>query len=139
MSTNRIIVKGADFSQVAIEQELVTRDEQVDFSWNIIGKYIVKESGELESLSTWNISNYITIPNDLISIYGQIYGYETVANIAFYDDSNVYLGGVDIQHGPNNYTLKRSDFPAGTTKIRLCSNVHDVPTFIASLNFVYPA
>ena len=138
MSTNRIIVKGADFSQVAIEQEAFTTEVAVDFNWDILGKYISLNTGDEVALDTWNISNYITLPNNLISINGKIYGYPTAANIACYNDSNEYLGGFAASVGTNSYNYKSSLFPDGTTKIRLCSDMDTDKTLIVSLNFVLP-
>jgi len=110
----------------------------VDFNWDTLGKYISLDTGDEIAHINWNISNYIALPNNLISINGKIYGYPTAANIACYNDSNKYLGGFSAGYRVKNYSYNSSLFPEGTTKIRLCSDVVSDPTLLVSLNFVLP-
>lgn len=138
MIRNRIIVKGADFSSVAIEQESIIDEYQVDFSWSTIGKYIKLSNGEEVNLAEWNISNYIDLPTGLLSINGHIFGYETVANIACYDASQNYLGGFAVS--PYNtvasFDINVESFPTGTAKIRITSNVVLFPNKPRNIFFV---
>lgn len=121
----RIILIGADFSNCAVNNnEDVIVDVPVSFSWEYDGKYILKETGELTDLSAWKTSEFITIPQGAIAIKGYIYGYSTVANVACYDSSGNYLGGFNkTPNEQGNYYFNISDFPSGTTKVRVCSDV----------------
>lgn len=120
----RIILIGADFSNCAVDNEDVIVEVPVNFNWEYNGKYILKSDGTLTGLSAWNTSEFINIPQGAIAIKGYIYGYPTAANVACYDSSGNYLGGFDktpSQQG--DYYFNISDFPSGTTKVRVCSDV----------------
>lgn len=123
----RLIIKGADFSNCTVDTESINVDVPVSFSWEYDGKYILKSDGTLTSLSTWKTSELINVPQGAIAVKGVIYGYPTVANVACYNSSGTYLGGFNIEpaHLKSEYYVSASDFPAGTTKIRVCSDIID--------------
>ena len=119
----RIILIGADFSNCAVDTEGVIVDVPVSFSWEYNGKYILKETGELTSLSTWKTSELINVPQGAIAVKGYTYGYSTAANVACYNSSGTYLGGFSKEpQGKGEYYVSASGFPAGTTKIRVCAD-----------------
>ena len=120
----RIILIGADFSNCAVDNEDVIVDVPVSFNWEYNGMYILKETGELTALSSWKTSEFINIPQGAVAIKGYIYGYPTVANVACYDSSGTYLGGFNkTPSNEGDYYFNISDFPSGTTKVRVCSDV----------------
>ncbi len=120
----RIILIGADFSNCAVDTESVIVDVPVNFSWEYNGKYILKSDGTLTDLNGWKTSEFINVPQNVIAVKGYTYGFPTVANVACYNSSGTYLGGFDkTPEGPGEYYVSASDFPAGTTKIRVCADV----------------
>lgn len=121
----RLIIKGADFSNCAVNTESINVDVPVSFNWEYDGKYILKSDGTLTSLPTWKTSELINVPQGAIAVKGYIYGYPTVANVACYNSSGTYLGGFSNEPSDKKakYYVSASDFPAGTTKIRVCSDV----------------
>ena len=122
----RIILIGADFSNCAIDNEDIIVDIPFNLDWEYDGKYILKETGELTDLSIWKTSGFINIPQGAVAIKGVIYGHPTAANVACYDSSGTYLGGFNKKpEGPGDYYFNISDFPDGTTKIRVCSDKYN--------------
>lgn len=120
----RIILIGADFSNCAVDNEDVIVDVPVSFNWEYNGKYILKSDGTLTDLNGWETSEFINIPQNAIAVKGYTYGFPTVANVACYNSSGTYLGGFNkTPEGQGEYYVSASDFPAGTTKIRVCADV----------------
>ena len=120
----RIILIGADFSNCAVDNEDVIVDVPVSFNWEYNGKYILKSDGTLTDLNTWKTSEFINVPQGAIAVKGYIFGHPTVANVACYDSNGTYLGGFNkTPDRQGDYYFNISDFPSGTVKVRVCSDV----------------
>lgn len=85
---NVLVIKGADFSEVAIG-EYISEDMVTIKS----GKYILLSDGSEAELSSWKSTDFYEIPNGFSVIRGNTNGYYTVAAVAFYDSSHNYISG----------------------------------------------
>lgn len=124
MVGEKLIILDVDFSNCAVDTESINLDVPVNFKWEYDGKYIMKSDGVLTSLPVWKTSELINVPQDAVAVKGCVYGFPTVANVACYNSSGTYLGGFNNKPSRKaKYCVYVSDFPAGTTKIRVCSDV----------------
>ena len=85
---NVIIVRGADFSGVAVGQ-YITEDMVTTES----GKYIQLSDGSEGILYSWKSIDFLEIPAGFSVIRGTTNAYYTVAAVAFYDSSQSYISG----------------------------------------------